>query len=647
MALIAPSHPLARIAVAPASLPCDEHAPPERAATSGDRGGDWRLHLLAILLLSTVYVGWHLGRGWVAHDDGALAQSAMRLLAGELPHRDFDELYSGGLTFLNAAMFRLLGATLFTMRVPLLLAFLASLPAIFYIATRFVRPAAATAITLLCVVWTLPNYPAPLPSWYNLFLAVAGIAAVFRWLETGRSRWLVVAGIAGGLSLLVKVVGLYFIAGALLHLVYEAHRRSLAGADASKDRAWGYALFVSAGLALFSLALLGVVRRQLHVGEFIQFVVPGALVTGFLLWNEWSHPAGPSAARFAVLARLIGPFAIGLIIPVAVFLIPFIRGGAVTALMTGVFILPTKRFGLASFLMLGPSYAFALLPPILLFAARRHIAAGAQRYRLAALACALVAYLLATATVPVLYRGVWFAARWSPPLLVATGVYLLLTRTRCVEGNDALMRSRTVLLLCVASVVTLVQFPFSVPIYFCYTAPLVILVAVALSRFDRLAVPAFYGMAIAFLGLFAVLRMNTSSLYGMGLRYIPYSPVVSTGPLGGGVRVPIREADMYRAVTRVLQRHSRGEYTWASPDCPEIYFLSGLKNPTRTLFDFFDDEDGRTARVLAMLEQHRITAIALNANPNFTNGIRADLVSALESRYPYATNIGKFQVRWQ
>ena len=49
-------------------------------------------------------------------DDGALAQSAERLLQGQLPHRDFDEIYTGGLTFLNAGAFRLFGISLWSLR---------------------------------------------------------------------------------------------------------------------------------------------------------------------------------------------------------------------------------------------------------------------------------------------------------------------------------------------------------------------------------------------------------------------------------------------------------------------------------------------------------------------------------------------------
>src|SRR4029079_12822922 len=104
-------------------------------------------------------------RGWIAHDDGAMAQMAERVLNGELPHRDFDEIYTGGLSFLYAASFKIFGIGLITIRIVLFTFFLAFVPAIYAIALRFTGPAMAALVTLVSVVWSVPNYFAGLPSW--------------------------------------------------------------------------------------------------------------------------------------------------------------------------------------------------------------------------------------------------------------------------------------------------------------------------------------------------------------------------------------------------------------------------------------------------------------------------------------------------
>lgn len=628
-----------------------EHTSGASTAPAADIGRvrralDWRLLLLAVLVSSAVYVAWHLGRGWMPHDDGALAQSAERLLQGELPHRDFDELYTGGLTYVNAAAFRLFGTTLFTMRLVLFAVFLAWVPAVFYIASRLVRPATAAGVTLLCVVWSLPSYPAPLPSWYNLFLTVFGLAALFRWLEDRRSAWLVAAGVAGGLSLLVKVIGLYFVAGVLLFLVFQAHEQSRAATGPGARRGWMYASFATACLLIFSAALALVVRHQLRAAELVQFVLPGTLVAGLLIRNEWAQPAGESRMRFITLARLLAPFLLGVAVPVALFLIPFARGDALGAFLDGVFLLPTKRFGVATFPMLPLWSMLALVPVWLLFAYGRRAAGRMTSDNVVGLAVALAAFLVVTGSVAPLYRLVWYAMRGVLPVLVLLGV-VVLVKVRAADAELPLLRSQTMLLLSVSAVVTLAQFPFSVPIYFCYVAPVVVLLATVLLPHARPMAPAVPAALMVFLIAFAVIRVNTATLSVMGALYQPYPQTASLGLPRGGLDVPAQEGEMYRVALKLLRQHARGGYTWASPDCPEVYFLSGLRNPTRSLFDFFDDETGRTPRILAALHRHGVTAIALNKAPLFSAGISRDLVAELERRYPFGANVGKFQIRWK
>ena len=49
-----------------------------------------------------LYLWQVLDSGWVPHDEGALAESARRVLAGELPPPRLWGLYTGGLSYLNA-----------------------------------------------------------------------------------------------------------------------------------------------------------------------------------------------------------------------------------------------------------------------------------------------------------------------------------------------------------------------------------------------------------------------------------------------------------------------------------------------------------------------------------------------------------------
>ena len=77
------------------------------------------LALLVVWALSVGYMATHLKRCWVPHDEGAFAQRAERVLHGELPHRDFDEVYSGGLAYLEALAFREPGINLVSLPIVL------------------------------------------------------------------------------------------------------------------------------------------------------------------------------------------------------------------------------------------------------------------------------------------------------------------------------------------------------------------------------------------------------------------------------------------------------------------------------------------------------------------------------------------------
>ena len=610
------------------------------------RRPDARWLLLAVVLLSAVYVFWHLGRGWVPHDEGALSHSAERVLQGELPHRDFDEIYTGGLALLDAVALRVLGPTLWSIRLVLFAVFLCWVPTVHYLASRFVAPVAAAAVTLLAVVWSLPNYPAAMPSWYNLFMATFGLAALFRHMETGHRRWLVAAGLAGGLSFLVKVVGLYYVAGVFLYFVFRAHAQSRAAAGPSPRLGVAYAAFVSFGLLLFVAALTALVRHQLSAAEVMQFVVPGALIAALLVRNEWAAPAGPSRARFAALAELLLPFLAGLVLPIALFLVPYAMSGSLGSFVYGVFVLPTKRFGSVTIPALPLRTMLAVIPLALVAVAAARVRAPARTWQIVAAAVIVAALVAATGSFVPGYRMVWYSARNLLPVLVLAGV-VLLARERDAKVAASLHHQRTMLVLAVAALCNLVQFPFAAYIYFCFVAPLVALTVVALWSHARPSSAVIPGALLAlFLG-FAVFRVNTSTIYGMGIRYAPFHPTTALRVERGGLDVSPSDAVKYGQLVQALRQRARGGYTWASPDCPEIYFLSGLKNPTRTMFELFDDPTNRAARILEALDARGVTAIVLNSAAPYSRPLDDELVQRLEARYTYAANLGNFQLRWR
>jgi hypothetical protein len=598
----------------------------------------WWLALLAVWTLSAVYVGARLTRGWVPHDEGTLAQSATRVLAGQWPHRDYDEIYTGGLAYLDALAFRVFGQDLVALRIPLFLLFLLWVPAVFSIAARFLAPAGAAAVTLLAVAWSLPNYPAAMPSWFNLFFATFGAAALLRFAETDRRRWLWVAGACAGLSCLAKIAGLYFLAAALLFLAFrEQNGSSPQGRGAGR----AYGVVLTAALCLFVLLLLGLVRREAGPGPLVAFVAPGALLAGLLLWNEWATPHDASAARFRGLWRLAWPLGLGFAVPALAFVVPYLAAGALASLWRGVFVAPTLRFEFARFALPRFGTAAAALPLALLFALAPRWSPVVRRRVGIAVALALVAVLLRAGDVRV-HHDVWYSIRWIVPVTVAGGVGLL-----AAPRLSSLRREQLLVVLATAALGSLVQVPFAAPIYFVYAAPLAALAAAAVVASLPWG-PGLLGAAVvAFYTVFAVRWVHPGFINGLG-QYYAREPLDQRLAIDrGGLLVSAEDVATYRTLVATVQAHARSGTVYATPDCPEVPFLTGLRNPTRTQFDFFDEPAGRTARILATLRREAVDVVVINHEPGFSGPVPADLAEALARRYPRVASVDRFDVRWR
>ncbi len=606
----------------------------------------WLL-LLIVWALSASYAAMDLKRGWIPHDDGAFAQSAERALNGELPHRDFDEIYTGGLAFANALAFRVLGANFGSLRIVLFVCFVAWVPAVFYVASRFASTFSSAALTLLAVAWSVPNYSAAVPSWYNLFLAVFGTAALLRYMETKTHRWVFIAGVCAGLSIIVKIVGLYFVAAGILFFIFREQSVALSRNYPPRTRARLYPAAVLIGLLVFAFLLTGMILRGPGLNGLINFLLPVCALMAVLASREFNDVPMGDKDRFTAFFKMLLPFAVGTAVPVLIFLIPYLRAGAVPALIHGIFVLPTKRFDSA--VMASPNLAQMMKPALVgLLLSLTYCATKSVQILSSVVLGLYLGYLLeVSARDAAVYRAGWFCAAASVPLVVfVAAIYLGVPRL--ARRLDPERQQQLMLLFCALAMTNLVQFPFSAPIYFCYVAPVLVLATGALleliPRPPRLAL----GALLIFFLLFVVWRVTPAFIFNMG---ITAAPDVQTEPLklarGGNLHVNPIQAQVYEELIPLVQAHASGEFTYAGPDCAEIYFLTGLKNPTRTLFDSFDDPEGRTERILQAIETHHITVLTFNENPGFAGNINWELEQVVKSRFPQSKQIGNFRVRWR
>jgi hypothetical protein len=613
------------------------------------RAGERRVHLLALVLVlaaSLAYVWLLLDRGWIPHDEGMLGESALRVLRGELPHRDFDEAYTGGLSYLNAFAFGLFGEQLLAMRYMIYAVFAAWVPLVYYLASRFVGPLAAAGITLTSVAWSFPNYPAAMPSWYNLFLATASIAALFRFLETQRARWLAVAGLLAGLSILIKIVGLYLVAATLFFFVFMEQSRGQLPETSRRPSRWYGGLVTLACVGLVA-ALVLLIRTRLGLQELAQFVLPGGMIAALLIAIERRVPRRAGADRLGYLVQLVTPYALGVLLPLLLFVITYAGQDALRDLASGVFVTPLRRLSLAA---RRPPPLLATLPALL--ATGVLIVAGRLSPRPRAVMAGVLALMLVPLLVPEEVPGIgvlgWLSLSQAIPITVLLGAVGVLRNfsepsTRSVESQ------RLMLLIAALALCSLIRFPWTNPTYFAYLAPMELLAVTAIVSSKRWSVRPVTEVLLVFYLIYAITWL-TPMMYGQhndSADLLSRAPITTVLPGRAGLRVRDSAAVEYDSLISLVRAEARGQFIYATPDCPEVYFLSGFRNPTRTMFDFFDDPKDRTRRILELLEGNAVNLVVLNAMPGHSERVPQDLAEAIAVRFPRRSVIGRFTVRWR
>lgn len=574
------------------------------------------------------------GRFWIPLDDGTLAQSAERVLTGQLPHRDFGDPYTGLNALLGAGAFRLLGVRLSSLRVPLVAAFALWLPAVWLLARRHLPPGSALTATALAAVLSVPAYPAAMPGWYALFAVTWGAWMLARALEGGGRGWLVGAGALAGVAVLFKVVGLYFLAAALLTVAWRrAERTHVYDAIA--------ALAVTAFLLLVGLmALPGTGSAGAYHFFLPALALCAALLTRTL--NGWRpghvHASATHASATHGLAPLLADGAalkLGFLLPVALFLVPYVLEGGLGVWIEGVFLLPARRLHAAS----SPPGSFVTVLPgataVLLAVTAARLRPRAERWLALALAALLAVGLAADDALDgAVMATLWYALRgWLPALVAAAAVFVFAARGRTV----AQLSPGEFALLAAAGLWTLVQFPYAAPAYFFYVAPLAVLATAA-------------AVSAGVLRRGPVLALLAGVAFFLGAGYAAGVAVSAREPLGGprgGIRVSAADARLYGEIAILVRSHLDRGALWAGPDAPEVYFLSGVPNPTPTLYEFLDAATTTPGRLDSLLASAGVRVAVVNTRPLFSPPLDPSSLERIVTAFPESSTLGPFVVRWR
>jgi len=599
-----------------------------------ERRSGWMLGV--VWLIAVAYVFHHIRDNFYDVDEGMLAHIADRVMHGQLPQRDFIDPYTGALGMLYAVAFRVVGETFMATRWVLLAATACWVPVFYALARRIARPLAAGLAVILAIAWSVPQHPRGMPSWYALFLATAGAAALLRYTDTKRRRWLVAAGVAAGTSCIIKIVGLYFIAAAWLFFIYQ-EQDSDRISDAPAAANW-YTILIGLGVIGYAVAVAWLVRSQ-GVRALVHYALPNAAAAALLVARERSATYAPPTRRLVALVDLMGPFAAGLAFPVLAFLVPYIASGSLHALLVAVFVEPMRRFSVIAY---PPPPALSVLMAVPVVVALGLVGRqSARAWTVSVVAVALVAA-----------SGAYIGADPNfntPPHILATmlrqacyGLIPVLVIIAAVMLRRRRGQPTLALFTFVLASGTLIQFPTALDQYFLYVAPLVVLVALALVVDRTTQQPRPRGIAAGVAALFLVWAVGRTEFSPVYHRRTARLNVPRGGPLVEWFMVP-----MYQKLVALVDAHARGRYIYAGPDSPHVYFLTGKQNPTPTIYEVFDDRPDPTDSVLRQIDTLGVTAVVINRHRNVSGPMDQRLEAALTARFANVDSAGAYLVRWR
>src|SRR5262249_42570289 len=119
-------------------------------------------------------------------------------------------------------------------------------------------------------------------------------------------------------------------------------------------------------------------------------------------------------------------------------------------------------------------------------------------------------------------------------------------------------------------------------------------------------------------------------------------------PARANLRVRGTDKQVYETLVQLIDRLAGNDpYILATPDCPEVYFLSRRKNPTRVLYEFFDPVQPTPRQLLEQLTAKGVRVVVLNTRPEFSQPVSHELYATLTRVYSRSADVGWFRVLWR
>ena len=270
------------------------------------------IFFLVVILLAALYFSPSANHFLNTEDEGYLLYNFERVARGELPHRDFFDIYGALTHFLGGGLFKLFGTSLLAMRILIIILMAVMAGLIFLIGCRVMPPRfALLGSALFTIYWGTPAFPQVLYGNHcSHLLALLSIVCFVTYLDGWKKRWIVAAGFCAGSGILFKLpTGMFTLMALGLFLSFKeqfletAQRDNQTGNNRTSllvriSRLSKVALLI----AVMVVFILYFSTFHLDLALFVIFLLPFFLFLGWMLARELSIlrevDSGKSSARW-------------------------------------------------------------------------------------------------------------------------------------------------------------------------------------------------------------------------------------------------------------------------------------------------------------------------------------------------------------
>jgi hypothetical protein len=527
-----------------------------------------------------------------AHDIGLLGIYGQLVMNGKIPHIDYVDVYSGGLSLIIATAFSLLGISskaIFAIMIPVAAMILVLM---FLCLSQFIDKGWALLITMATALQSVFYYQVPMPTWFITLGGLAQLLLLLRWHRDRNPYWMFFAGCICGITFAIKITAVY--AGALMLCSLYPVTKSIIGKI-------GRQLLFFCTMGFFTALALSVT----HAYAILFILLPCLLALSCLYIKQRSDHTD---SYKAFCSYCLGGLSI--VIPWALF---YLKHKGIQQLVDGILIKPSSRL------------TFAAMHPDSLSLVICFITSSVIFFLMQSGTRARITYIIAAILLAV--------TSWQAPFAFLLILPLLFMSYLAYQYRDKIDYStlQVSLFYCAHAFGML---PFTHEGYLAYNLPLFSMLCVVLLRTQSILRITRWSFTAAIL----------LSLYGFQYFYL----IHNTFPFARMLQTPrgiahVLHIDYYtiRTLLRCLKHTPTSDAVLIGPDSPHLYFFSGHHVQQPSPYDFFEPKQ---INAYSAARPDTFATVIINRNPEFSKHVTGWNMQILKTRYPFMKRVGAYTV---